>query len=113
MYSLNLPKGELFIAKPLLDERHRNNNFFAPNRALSARRLIVERKMTPMVSGRRGRRRRQSQPARAPYQAPPQTASGAFFMWTSKRAPVIKIAPASRLPGSAHCRRMGCGNRPH
>lgn len=30
----------------------------------------------------------------SPYLAPPQTASAAFFIWTSKTVPVIKIAPA-------------------
>lgn len=37
----------------------------------------------------------QSWPTAAqPYLAPPQTAGNAFFMWTSKTSPVIKISPA-------------------
>ncbi|TMS22262.1 Vesicle transport through interaction with t-SNAREs-like protein 1A [Larimichthys crocea] len=46
----NLAVGELFIGKPPVDERRSNNDFFSPNRTLSARRLIVERKMTPILS---------------------------------------------------------------
>lgn len=50
LLSENLAVGELFIGKPLVDERRSNNDFFSPNRTLSARRLIVERKMTPILS---------------------------------------------------------------
>lgn len=50
LLSENLAVGELFIGKPPVDERRSNNDFFSPNRTLSARRLIVERKMTPILS---------------------------------------------------------------
>lgn len=98
--SVNLPTGELFIVKP---PRWMKGDvimifFLSPNRALSGRRLIVERKMTPILS-----KSPESEfvslppitpdPA-SPYLAPPQTASAAFFIWTSKTVPVIKIAPA-------------------
>lgn len=50
LLSENVAVGELFISKPLVDERRSNNDFFSANRTLSARRLIVERKMTPILS---------------------------------------------------------------
>lgn len=48
--SENLAVGELFIGKPWWMKSVAIMIFFSPNRTLSARRLIVERKMTPILS---------------------------------------------------------------
>lgn len=109
--------GELFIGKPPVDERRSNNDFFSPNRTLSARRLIVERKMTPILSKSLESESAscvppQSWPAVAQsYLAPPQTASDAFLCGLQKRRESLKLHPRLAAGISRSGAKMGCGKR--
>lgn len=117
LLSENLAVGELFIGKPPVDERHSNNDFFSPNRTLSARRLIVERKMTPILSKSLESESAacvppQSWPAVAQsYLAPPQTASDAFLCGLQKRRESLKLHPRLAAGISRSGAKMGCGKR--
>ena len=103
------------------DERRHNNDVSSPNRVLSARRLIVERKMTPILSKSPVRvggvgcspppspsppspppspppppPPPRSWPWPSPYLAPPQTAGDVFFSCgLQKRSESLKLRPRS------------------
>lgn len=74
------------------------------------KRLIAERKMTPILSENRNDVTVFPITAlQPPYLPSPQTPSRAFFIRTSKPSKVIKIAPASSCRDQPPQHKMGCG----
>lgn len=77
-FSCFFPEAELFITPSLFDRSEFYNKIF-PNRALSARCLIVGRKMTPILSKNRADVTVSTITAtQPPYLPSPQTPSTAF-----------------------------------
>lgn len=117
LLSENLAVGELFIGKPPVDERRSNNDFFSPNRTLSARRLIVERKMTPILS----KSLESESAARVPpnhgwpwpshIQRRHKRRATLFSCGLQKRCESLKLHPRSAAGISRSGAKMGCGKR--